>query len=161
MGTKRYLVRLVRPLFQVAVVELEAADENEAMLDALHQADTIPEEVWSGNFDPASYGYDTQYVEEVGEPDGDDYIFNGIEEERHYLLLKANTDTGEGDILPQPWLNEISDLMVADLGMDWRSQLEELEAEGCARFYGALEDQIAHKDRKPAKVIPFRRPTKR
>lgn len=159
MSSKRYRVRLVRPVFQFAVVEVEAIDENEAMLDALHQAVTIPESAWSGNFDQANYGYDAQYVEEVVESDEDDYIFSGIDEDRRYLLLSANTNTGEGEMLLQPWLSEISDLMVADLGMDWRGQLEELEAEGCARFYGALEDQLAHKDRKPAKVIPFRRPT--
>ena len=62
-------------------------------------------------------------------------------------------------MLMQPWMSEISDLMVADLGMDWRGQLEELEAEGCTRFYESLEDQVVRKDRKPAKVIPFRRPT--
>lgn len=161
MGTKQYRVRLVRPVFQVAVVEVEASDENDAMLDALHQADTVPEELWSGNFDQANYGYDAQYVEETGESDEDDYIFSGIDDDRRYLLLSANTDTGEGEMLPQPWLNEISDLMVADLGMDWRGQLEELEVEGCSRFYESLEDQIARKDRKPAKVIPFRRPTNR
>jgi len=158
MSMKRYRVRLVRPVFQVAVVEVEANDENDAMLDALHQADTIPEEVWSGNFDQANYGYDAQYVEEAGESDEDDYIFTGIDEDRRYLLLKANTGTGEGEFLPQPWLTEISDLMIADLGMDWRGQVEELEAEGCASFYESLEDQLARKERKPGKVIPFRRP---
>lgn len=160
MSTKRYRVRLVRPVFQVAVVEVEASDEYGAMLDALHQADTVPEELWSGNFDQANYSYDAQYVEEASEPDADDYIFSGIDEDRRYLLLGANTDTGEGEMLPQPWISEISDLMVADLGMDWRGQLEKLEVEGCTRFYESLEDQIAHKDRKPAKVIPFRQPTK-
>lgn len=159
MNAKRYLVRLVRPVFQVAVVEVEANDENDAMLDALHQADSVPDELWSGNFDQANYGYDAQYVEEVAESDEDDYIFSGIEEDRRYLLLAANTDTGEGEMLPQPWLSEVSDLMVADLGMDWRSRLEVLETEGCERFYESLEDQVVRKDRKPAKVIPFRRPT--
>lgn len=158
MNAKRYLVRLVRPVFQVAVVEVEASDENEAMFDALLQADTVPEELWSGDFDLTSYGYDAQYVEEVTESNEDAYIFSGIEEDRRYLLLSANTNTGEGEMLLQPWLGEISDLLVADLGMDWRGQLEELEEEGCARFYGALEEQLARKDRKPAKVIPFRRP---
>lgn len=158
MITKRYLVRLVRPVFQVAVVEVEANNENDAMLDALHQADTVPEEVWSGRFDPSNYGYDTQYVGEAGESDEDDYIFSGIDEESRYLLLKANTGTGEGELLPQPWLTEISDLMIADLGMDWRSQVKELETEGCASFYESLEDQLARKERKPGKVIPFRRP---
>ena len=158
MNAKRYLVRLVRPVFQVAVVEVEANDENEAMFDALHQADTVPEELWFGDFDQANYGYDAQYVEEAEESGEDNYIFTGIDEDRRYLLLCANTNTGEGELLPQPWVNEISDLMVADLCMDWRGHVEDMEAAGCAKFYESLEDQLARKDRKPAKVIPFRRP---
>lgn len=160
MSTNRYRVRLVRPIFQVAVVEVEASDEHEAVLDALHQADTIPEEAWSGGFDPSSYGYDAHFVEATGESDDDDFIDADIDEDHRYLLLKANIDTGEGGILLQPWISEISDLMVADLGMDWRGQLEEFEVEGCARFYESLEEQNDRKDKKPAKVIPFRRPVK-
>lgn len=84
-------------------------------LDAIHHADSIPEAAWSGSFDPSSYGYDVQYVKEAGNPDEGDYLFTGIDKERRYLLLKANTGTGEGELLPQPWLTEINDLMLADL----------------------------------------------
>jgi hypothetical protein len=156
MSTRRYRVRLVRPLFQVAVVDVEAADEEVAMLEALSQAGTITEKEWVGEFDPDGYFYDVQYVEEAEESD-DDYIFTGIEKDRKYLLLKADTDSGEGEITFQPWMSEVSDLMVADLCSDWSGQLEELEEEGASNFYESLEKQLQVKNKTPAKVIPIRR----
>jgi hypothetical protein len=157
MSTKRYRVRLVRPVFQVAVVDVEAAGEAEAMLEALSQAETIPEKDWVGEFDPDSYFYDVQYVE--GADDQlDDYIFTDIENDRKYLLLKADTISGEGEVTFQPWMSEVSDLMLADLCSDWSGQLEELEAEGASNFYETLEKYLQVKNKTPAKVIPFRRP---
>jgi hypothetical protein len=157
MSTKRYRVRLVRPVFQVAVVEVEATDEDVAMLEALGQAMTITENEWVGEFDPDNYFYDVQYVEDADEPD-DDYIFTGLEKYRKYLLLKADTNSGEGEVAFQPWITEVSDLMTADLCSDWRGELEELEAEGVSNFYESLEKQMQVKNKTPAKVIPFRRP---
>lgn len=155
MSTRRYRVRLVRPIFQAAVVEVEASDEEQAILEALSQAETISEKNWSGSFDPDSYFYDAQFVEDA-EESSDDYIFD---ENRKYLLLKADTDSGEGELLLQPWITEISDLMVADLSMDWGGQLDVLEEAGTVSFYESLE-QIHAKPKVPAKIIPFRRPEK-
>lgn len=159
MNTRRYRVRLVRPVFQVAVVEVEASDEEQAMLEALGQAESISENNWTGSFDSDSYFYDAQFVEDA-EESTDDYIFTGIDEDRKYLLLKADTDSGEGELLLQPWITEISDLMVADLSMDWGNQLGALEEAGTVSFYESLE-QIHDKPKVPAKIIPFRRPEKR
>lgn len=158
MSTKQYRVRLVRPIFQAAIVEVEASDEEQAMLEALGQAESISEKDWQGAFDPGSYFYDAQFVEDA-EDSTDDYIFSGIDEDRKYLLLKADTDSGEGELLLQPWITEISDLMVADLSMDWGGQLEALEEAGTVSFYESLE-QIHAKPKTPAKIIPFRRPDK-
>jgi hypothetical protein len=150
-------VRLVRPVFQVAVIDIEAVDDEEAMLEALSQAETITEKEWVGEFDPDNYFYDVQYIEESEEPD-DDYIFTGIEKDRKYLLLKADTNSGEGELTFQPWMSEVSDLMVADLCSDWSGQLEELEREGSFNFYESLEKQLQVKNKTSAKVIPFRHP---
>ena len=74
------------------------------------------------------------------------------------LLLKADTDTGEGEVLYQPWMADISDLMVADLCSDWNGELAEAEAEGAERFYDWLERHARFIKEGPAKVIPLRRP---
>ena len=167
MDTKKYRVRLVRPVFQTAVVEVEANCEDDAIFGAILQADTVPEQAWSGKFDPESYYYDAYYIEEISETEddyicggtGDDYIPDVTEEDRKYLLLRGDIDSGTGAVPFQPWMTDISDLMVADLCQDWCADLADLEEAGMAGFYASLERQIKSRDHVPAKVIPFRRPT--
>jgi hypothetical protein len=160
MEQRKFLVRLVRPVFEVAVVEVEAMNEEMAEAAALIQAQSIEDEHWVGAFDPGSYGCDAQYVIPAEEAE-DDFIFSGIENERKYALLKANLDSGEGRMMFQPWMNEIDDLMSADLCMDWGNQLEALLLEGAESYFGWLTKSLEPpKEARLAKVIPFRRPEK-
>ena len=156
MDTKKYRVRLVRPVFQFAVVEVEANCENAAIFEAIILADTVPEQAWSGEFDPESYYYDAHYIEEVSETEHD-YISDGIEDDRKYLLLRGDIDSGSGAVPFQPWMTDISDLMLADLCQDWCADLADLEEAGMAGFYASLDRQIQSRDSVLAKVIPFRR----
>lgn len=156
MEPKTYRVRLVRPVFQAALVEVEAVGEQEAIFATFAQSGTIPDEEWVGKFDPDSYFCDAQFVDEAG--DGDDYIFTEVDAYRKYLLLKANTDSGEGELLLQPWMDGITELMLADLSSDWSGELAELAEEGVSRFVESLERQKRLLNKTPAKVIPFRRP---
>jgi hypothetical protein len=160
MEQRKFLVRLVRPVFEAVVVEVEAENEVMAEVAALTQAESIEDEHWVGTFDPGSYGCDAQCVIPAEEGE-DDFIFSGIENERKYALLKADLDSGEGRMLFQPWMDEIDDLMWADLCMDWSNQLEALRREGAERYFGWLTKSIeAPKEARLAKVIPFRRPEK-
>ena len=157
MDSKKYRVRLVRPVFQVAIVEVDAANQDDAIFEAILQADLVPENSWSGRFDPESYFYDVHYVQEMTERE-DDYLRTGIEDDRKYLLLRADIDSGQGEMPFQPWMADISDLMVADLCSDWSIDLSALEQIGVSGFYASLEQQLKAKNKLPAKVIPFRRP---
>lgn len=159
MEKKQYRVRLVRPVFEVAVVEVEAENEEVAAVVALCNADSIGDEHWVGKYDPGSYACDAQYVIAAEEAEDDDYIFSEIEDERKYLLLKADLDAGEGQVTFQPWMESVDDLMSADLCMDWGNQLEALRREGADRYFGWLAKSLdAPEEAKLAKVIPFRRP---
>lgn len=164
MGLGKYRVRVVRPVFQAVVMEVDANDEEEAVKEVLDQVKDIPEKEWVGSFAPKSYCYDVQGVVEV-DPDDEDYDENHIfqiEQYRNYLLLKANTFTGEGEVIWQPWLGSISDLMVADLAMDWADELEEIRDEGASCFFEDLEKQVQKQaevrkaQKEPAKIIPFK-----
>ena len=157
METRKFRVRLVRPVFQTALVEVEATDEDDAIFEALVRAEAVPEQAWQGRFDPDSYYYDVHYVEEEPETD-DEYPEAGTEEDRKYLLLRGDIDTGTGAMPFQPWLTEVSDLMVADLCLDWSAALATLEQAGVAGYYASLDRQIKAKDNVSAKVLPFRRP---
>jgi hypothetical protein len=161
MERRSYLVRLVRPVFEVAVVKVEAENEEMATAAALHSAESIGDEHWVGRFDADSYACDAQYVIAAEEAEDDDYIFSGIEDERKYLLLKADLDAGEGQVTFQPWMESVDDLMSADLCMDWGNQIEALRRVGADRYFGWLERSLdAPKEVMLAKVIPFRRPEK-
>jgi hypothetical protein len=159
MEQKKFLVRLVRPVFEVAVVEVKAENEEMAKAAALIQAKSIEDKHWVGTFDPGSYDCEAQYVVPAEEAE-DDFIFSGIENERKYALLKADLDSGEGRMMFQPWMDEIDDLMSADLCMDWNNQIETLRREGVERYFEWLKSIKASKEARPAKVIPFRRPEK-
>lgn len=156
MRKTRFRVRLVRPVFQYVDVEVEAEEESEALSSALAGAETVPDSEWHGNFDPDEYGADAVAVDDTAEIDEE--IFESIAGEKKYLLLKADIDSGEGEVLYQPWMREISDLMVADLCSDWSGELAEAEEVGAERFYDWLERHARFLKDGPAKVIPLRRP---
>ena len=136
MIPNRFTVRIVRPVFESVVVEVEAECEEDAIAAALGQADTILDEEWTGVFEPENYFYDAQCIDIIHGCDGEEQISAGDEfeceddplatnEYRRYLLLKANTFSGDGEVLYQPWLEDVDDLMLADLCMDWSAQIEE------------------------------------
>jgi hypothetical protein len=157
MDIKKYRVRLVRPVFQSAIVEVDATSEDDAIFEAIIQADSVPEQAWDGTFDSDSYFYDVHYVQEVTETD-DVYLNTEIDDDRKYLLLRGDIDSGTGALPFQPWMTEISELVVADLCTDWSDELATLERAGVASYYASLDRQIKAKVKELAKVIPFRRP---
>ncbi|EHP86538.1 hypothetical protein GeomeDRAFT_1844 [Geobacter metallireducens RCH3] len=156
MEKKRFMVRLVRPVFEYVDIEVEAGEENEAVSAALAGAETIPADEWRGNFAAEEYGVDAVCVTESA---GDDKeIFTEIAGEKKYLLLKADTDSGEGEVVYQPWIGEVSDLMLADLCSDWSGELAEAEEAGVAHYYDWAERYARFLKDGPAKVIQLRRP---
>lgn len=159
MQQRKFLVRLVRPVFEVAVVEVEAESEEMAEVVALSQSAVLEDKHWIGAFEPGSYSCEAQYVVSADEME-DDFIFSEIENERKYGLLKANLDSGEGRILLQPWMEKVDDLMSADLCVDWGNDLESLCQEGADNYFDKMRDLNAPKGVRSAKIIPFHRPEK-
>jgi hypothetical protein len=156
MEKKRFRVRLVRPVFEYVDVEVEAGEEYEALATALARAGTVPADAWRGQFAPGEYGIDAVCVTEA--TGNDEEPFNAIAGEKKYLLLRADTDTGEGEVVYQPWIGEISDLMLADLCADWTGELAEAGETGVAGFCDWAERHARFLKEGPAKVIPLRRP---
>ena len=169
MIPNRFTVRIVRPVFESVVVEVEADCEEEAIASALGQADSIPDEDWSGVFESENYFYDAQCIDIIHGCDGkeqrsaedeseNEYDPLAPNEYRRYLLLKANTFTGEGEVLYQPWLEEVDDLMLADVCMDWANQLDEARKGVFLLATTVMEAQLKTKNKKPAKILQFKRP---
>jgi hypothetical protein len=135
MNPNTFKIRIVRPVFQSVIVEVEADSEEEAVAAALGQADTVSEEEWAGAFEPEDYFYDAHCIKEVHPS-----------EYRKYLPLRASTFSGEGEVLYQPWLEEVDDLMLADLCMDWSGQLEEARKGSFSLAIEVMKDQIQTKN---------------
>lgn len=136
----KYFVQVMRPVFQKSVIEVEAVNEDEAVMVALKKAALQPEKNWSGQFDDENYAQ--QIVEVVPEDelegaDVPDEHFDAML--KRYALLEASTETGDGKVAPQPWMNEISGLMLADISCDWIEALDELKEEGLDDFNRFLE----------------------
>ena len=156
MDKARFRVRLVRPVFEYVDIELEADEEYEAVTTALAGAGAIPADAWRGEFALGEYGIDAVCVTEAA--DDEEEQLTAIAGEKKYLLLKADTDTGEGQVVYQPWIGDVSDLMLADLCADWTGELAEAEEAGVASFYDWAERHARFLKEGPAKVIPLRRP---
>lgn len=151
----KYFVRVMRPVFQESVIEVDATNEEEAVMDALKKAALQPEQNWSGQFDDENYAQ--QIVEVVPEDElkGSDVSDQDFDVTlKRYALLEASTESGEGQVAPQPWMQEISGLMLADICGDWSDELEEFKQEGLNDFTRFLE---RHQDdhRPPPGVASF------
>lgn len=151
----KYFVQVMRPVFQKSVIEVDAVNEEGAVMGALKKAALQPEENWSGDFDDENYAQHIVEVVSEDELEGTDvseYDFD-VSLKRH-VLLEANTSSGEGQIIPQPWMREISGLMLADISSDWIEGLEEFKAQGLEDFTRFLEKhQQAHQ--LPPGVVSF------
>jgi len=148
MATKReksghsYYIKLMRPAFQAAILTVRARSEKEAVSIALKRAPRVDDAEWIGRFDGELYAYDVQDVYEAG---GDEDASElGVIETRppqtvmeqgpatdiHYLLLRADIEIGQGDLLAQPWLDTRSSVLLADLCHDWSYDIDALEEKG-------------------------------
>jgi len=154
METK-YTIHFVRPVFEKLAIDVTASCEEEAILNAVHTLITDPakETQWAGKFDESNY---TGFVETVDAHDtGEPVEKESIDDMQKFVILQANLLSGEGDIIPQPWLSQQNPFMNADLCHDWSSQLNMLQQDGLEEYVKALRPG------KSAKIIPFPNPNKK
>jgi len=149
METK-FIVCFARPIVEKLSIETFATSKEEAVLKAMETLKNTHDRDWSGKYDPESYTICVDWIEELDDREESEEIDQTFQDEStKYLLLQADTDTGEGTIIPQPWLMMQSALMIADLSKDWSSQLIALEQEGFDEFLRVSCPT------KSAKIIPF------
>ena len=142
----RYAVRFIRPVFETLEIQVDASSEDEALINATRRLTHKKESEWRGRFEPESYGISVQYIIPVADLEGDEEAYFGSCTK--FMLLRADTDAGEGSVSVQPWMSSSNDLMTADLCSDWKAQLAKLE-EGLYEFRNFLQTI------KGVKIIPF------
>ena len=141
MNAKRrrvsHVVRVARIRVETAVVEIEGddRDDEEAARQAIEKAELLPDDVWVMQpFDESAYRPHVQSMisrEEIAELTQEgrsaDAELADLGEAIYYQLLKANCDTGEGELALQPWLAvDEPDLLSSDLCRGWIDALQEL-----------------------------------
>jgi hypothetical protein len=140
---QKFYIRVCRPRFEVATIEVTAADHDDAeslaRMDAAELSDDkwkllpfdrksyIPhaEEIWSDNDMGANADNETPKQELIRE-------FMALEDERDqlYLLLMGDPTTGEGDVVFEPWCrSDAPELLEMDLSGDWIQVLENVFSE--------------------------------
>ena len=129
-----YTIRLVRPVFETAVIEVEAFSESVAIETALDHAESLKREAWrTQEFDDAAYGPHVESVienQEVYETSLDphrelrEFRANSAgTPARKYLLLSVDADSGVGELHPEPWFACLDGRKQADLCADWLEPL--------------------------------------
>ncbi|KGO99768.1 hypothetical protein N791_00395 [Lysobacter defluvii IMMIB APB-9 = DSM 18482] len=110
----------MRAAVEAAVIEVEAEDASTAMLRAVELA--AKDVAWERITAEEDYTVHPLSAEREGEAWApDDGLVHGYD---RFLLLHADTSSGEGELLLEPWMSQESDLLVADVTGDWIGRLE-------------------------------------
>ena len=157
---RRFVIKVMRPIFQTAVITVDAVNEERAVRLAFGKAARLKEEEWVGSFDACKYRYDLQHIldatEFSAEAEASETSVSAAALAKdlrgmritEYILLKADIEGGQGEAVNQPWLDEKSYVFLADVASDWLVDIEALEEEGL--------DGYLRRGRR-SNVIPFRR----
>ena len=111
------------------LVEVDASDDGDAEQKAIEQARLLPGAEWELQpFDHAAYQPHAEAMVARDQLTDSDVVEDALlRNETRYLLLKDDCETGEGDVIVQPWLNtQEPDLLASDLCAEWIGALEQL-----------------------------------
>jgi hypothetical protein len=162
----KYYVRVARSRIETTVVEVEAVDDEEAEQSAVEEAMQLSVTAWAIEpFDTGSYRphVDTMVSGDDSDPpvelDRDQATELLAETATHYLLLRADCDGGEGEVVVQPWfVVDDPDLLASDLTRDWLRSLEQLRLTYMSE---RLDDLASGETPKPSDRILFDTSTRR
>ncbi len=133
--TRVFTVRLARPVFQTAVVEVTALNRASANRKALRHAAAIANSDWvTREFNHHEYGVHVEDVidnqaiyENSARPHREirEFRYGGVSGSAiRYVLLAADLKAKEGYLLSQPWFANTSNMLQGDLCSDWSEPLE-------------------------------------
>ena len=156
MAAKRkrenYQVQVARIRIETTVVEVKAEGDEAASRMAVDRAKRLPSTTWTIEpYDGNSYRPHVRaivsaeelvaHVEEGGAATTREADIARQAAATRYMLLKANCDTAEGDVIVEPWLTvDHPDLLASDLCRAWMLALEGL---GLTHMSDRLDDLAA------------------
>ncbi|MEM7620911.1 MAG: hypothetical protein AAF228_10710 [Pseudomonadota bacterium] len=160
---KRYSCRIVRPVLQSVIIEVEAETSQHAVNKAISEVSNCDNSAWKNvPFDHESY---EPHVQEILDHDiieskctGPDTQTDALRSSHantdvRYLLLAARTDMRDACALLQPWFKKLDPILQADFCEEWGKTINYIcENDGLDRADGkGLQSTALHYDN----VIPF------
>ena len=150
--TSKYYVRVMRPIFQRAILTVEARSEEAAVLSALRKAEQLGDADWAQlDTEREPPVLETVFSQEEAdgnsEADALEYVRGG---QYAYALLQADLDEGDGSFIAPMWLKHVPELAAADITQDWSEALSGVCGEEIEAFYAWLTRQG-----RPSNVVDF------
>lgn len=133
-----FYVRMVRPVIEEAVVKVDAETLEEAQLLAAEAAAALPDSSWVRR----DVGNDHAPTFECAVPEAESpnsWPTSDFWPKVSYTLLRANLDSMEGRLIPQPWMVSLSPLALADLAVDWSGDVAEVRERGVEGWLESLD----------------------
>lgn len=148
----KYYVRLMRPIFQRAILTVEASSEETALRSALQKAEKLSDAAWAElEAEPESAVVEMVFSKEESEGDSEANAIDFVRSSEYaYALLQADLDGGEGHFLAPLWLKDLPALAAADITQDWSAALSAV----CDEEVDAFHDWLARQGR-PSNVVDF------
>ena len=151
MNRSKYYIRVMQPIFQRAILTVEASSDKAAIRLALEQASRLSDQEW------AELGTEREQPiiemalsEEEAEGSDADRLAFLSEGDYQYALLQADLAEGEGNFIAPTWLRHQPALVIADVTQDWHEALSGIYEEGVEAFTAWLQRQIH-----PTNVVDF------
>ena len=160
-----YVAQVARIRIETAIVEVKAdavADDSDAVAKAVAATKRLPEAAWTMQpFDHNDYRPHVQSIisqheiddaADEGDPASPAELVDSRSQVR-YLLLQANCDTAEADVVLPPWLvTDQPDLLASDLCSEWIASLRYL---GLTHMSERLDDLAAGAQPLPSDHVLF------
>lgn len=158
MSKEKYLVRVIRPVFQAAYLEIEASSEQEAACVAFSSGHSIPEEEWKGRYDPEDYLYDVHCVSTTETTDGNAVSLLDFPK---YAILSTNEAPHIGNPSIQPWMNDINPATTAAIISRWIDNLRDERVLYYEEAIEFLQEKLKQWKGSNEKVVPLQPPEER
>ena len=163
-----HLVQVARIRIETTVVEIRGDDigDEEAAAEAIEVAEQLPQRAWAKQrYDRTAYRphiqtmisrEEIEELREMGNTATADSLLDADTDDAtrfRYLLLKADCDTAEGEVILQPWLDiDQPNLLTSDLCREWLKSLEDL---GLTHMSERLDDLAAGSPPLPSDQVLF------
>ncbi len=164
---KRHYAQVARFRIETAIIEFDADEDDAGAAEELagQMATRLADSEWwmepFNSEEQAPFVMSVIDETEAGEPcEGsgpagttDPYELVDVASVTRFVLLSGNFDTGEGEVIVQPWLSlDLPNLLISDIAYDWIEKLEDL---GLTNLSDRLDELREGSPPQPSDLVRF------